>query len=171
MSTLLALSPDHKAKIFNPSPLPSQEEVAKIPWGMVTWLIVNQGEARELHYLISGETKEKEIPIRELVRRLSNIAAGVGVVCTLGADGVLAYLPSSHRPEAANDTQQCMYLPAAKLQGPVRDTTGAGDCFTGYFVQGLMEFGAQSEITERDLERILKRCVVVSGTILIYDMH
>ena len=30
------------------------------------------------------------------------------------------------------------YLPSAKLDNPVLDTTGAGDCFTGYFVSGLM---------------------------------
>jgi ribokinase len=59
-----------------------------------------------------------------------------------------------------------MHLPAARLMGDVKDTTGAGDCFTGYFLQGLMEYGPRGkvgeDIREYEVARILKTCVYVS---------
>ena len=34
--------------IMNPSPLPNADQIREFPWGKLTWLIVNEGEARDL---------------------------------------------------------------------------------------------------------------------------
>ncbi|CAA7270024.1 unnamed protein product [Cyclocybe aegerita] len=122
---------------------------------------------------------------RELIARLSALPAfaNVNIVCTLGADGVLAFVPAFHRPRTPVEAPSFMHLPAARLIGGVpKDTTGAGDTFAGYFVAGLMEFGEGAwvgrgvghgsdgrvggrgrEIKEADVVRLLKVCVQAAG--------
>lgn len=143
-----------------------------------------EGEGKEEE---EAERDDGEVSVdaaRALLRALHAspaFARAVGVVCTLGAQGVLALLPPPPPPSpvssspspvaslsaAADSTSSAsfraaaaaaedptesaapepkqepepdiVYLPAATLDGPVRDTTGAGDCFAGYFVAGLME--------------------------------
>ena len=132
--------------ILNPSPLPSADEIREFPWHKVNWLVVNETEAEGLYLSIMG--KEKSTPSlfaspREVLNLLSAqpLFKETNIVCTLGADGVLAFIPKFHRPITTSITPSFIYLPAAKLRGEIRDSTGAGDCFTGYFVQGLMELG------------------------------
>ena len=48
----------------------------------------------------------------------------------------------------------------------VRDTTGAGDCWTGYFVAGLMSQPTTS-FTEDKLSALLRRCNQVSLSFLV----
>jgi ribokinase len=159
--------------IFNPSPLPGPAEIDNFPWQKVDWLIVNEGEALDLYNALThtnttaSSTSESQ-PIRELINGLSKQPSlcKTNIICTLGKDGVLAFIPAFHKSKSSQDTSTFLYLPAAKLQGTIRDTTGAGDCFTGYFVEGLMEFGAHakigSEIQEEDIAQILKVCVQVN---------
>ena len=152
--------------ILNPSPLPSADEIRKYPWHKVDWLIVNETEAEGLYLFTSGTegAPSPSMSPREVLTLLSAqpLFEETNIVCTLGADGVLAFIPTFHRPM----TTSFIYLPAAILQGEIRDSTGAGDCFTGYFVQGLMEFGPNAvvgkDIKEVDITRILKRSVYVS---------
>jgi ribokinase len=49
------------------------------------------------------------------------------VVVTLGAQGAVVVTPEAATPVAAHSA------------GPVADTTGAGDCFTGAFAAALAE--------------------------------
>jgi len=77
----------------------------------------------------------------------------IAVVCTLGATGVLASMQSP---------KEMFYLPAATLQGDVRDTTGAGDCFTGYFVAGLMPFGNRQP-SKDEMVKLLRLSVQAAG--------
>lgn len=93
----------------------------------------------------------------------------VNLVCTLGALGVLALVPSLN--VSANEAK-ILYMPAARLDGSVVDTTGAGDCFTGYFIAGLME--AYHDTCVRGLSkeivmRVLKRAVEVRLTFISYQ--
>ena len=152
--------------ILNPSPLPSPPEIREFPWHKVDWLIVNETEAEGLYLSMSGmEGTPPSISTREVLILLSAqpLFKETNIVCTLGADGVLACIPTFHRPITA---ASLIYLPAATLQGEIRDSTGAGDCFTGYFVQGLMEFGPDAvvgkDIKEPDITQMLKRSVYVS---------
>lgn len=156
--------------ILNPSPLPSASEIREFPWHKVDWLVVNETEAEGLYLSMKGTEgmPPPSVSTRETLTLLSAqpLFKETNIVCTLGADGVLAFIPTFHRPSTHEAPPSFIYLPAAKLRGEIRDSTGAGDCFTGYFAQGLMEFGPHAvvgkDIKELDITRILKRCVYVS---------
>jgi ribokinase len=146
--------------VFNPSPMPTPEELKGFPWRYLTWLIVNSGEALDLCKALDLEvpnvgasTSASVVDMgKSLLSCLSSHLSTTNVVCTLGADGVLAQFIS----------QRPVHLPAAKLQGATRDTTGAGDCFTGYMVAGLMHLEGQT-VTAADYIDVLKRAVQVGG--------
>ncbi|KAI0783228.1 Ribokinase-like protein [Abortiporus biennis] len=156
--------------VFNPSPLPSLAQIRSFPWKYVHWLILNQGEAigllTALRTRIDGvkpSTPEvdpsNQDPIgttRKVLAALRahpNVSISVNLVCTLGSRGVLVLLEGTAEPFDE------IYVPSAKLQegGRVVDTTGAGDCFTGFFVSGLME--RCGTVSRADVEAILKTAV------------
>ncbi|CAK5274176.1 unnamed protein product [Mycena citricolor] len=122
------------ASVFNPSPMPSAEELLHFPWNDLTWLVVNSGEMREICVAL-GLAIPPALPsaavdcARVLLHLLAKHTPKTKIVCTLGGDGLLARLGE----------EDPVYVPAAKLLGSNRDTTGAGDCFTGYLVAGLMD--------------------------------
>lgn len=185
-STLCALRSAKNAIVFmNPSPLPSPGEIRDFPWDLVHWLIVNEGETRGLYQALISDVQKNQLELqpmittmstRELVSSLSSVPKlqKTNIICTLGANGVLAFIPRFHRPRTNNETPSFMYLPAAKLVGGVNDTTGAGDTFTGYFAQGIMEFGPGAEvgqdIGETDMMRVLKICIQVSRLSFLYSV-
>ena len=157
--------------VFNPSPIPADAELHAFPWTALSWLIVNEGEAKSLLRMIGGKPmihKVKEgypvnwpddndlrlafSTLNEL--RQSERLVSTGVVCTLGAAGVLASICG---------LKEILYFPAAALEGSVRDTTGAGDCFAGYFVAGLMEF-RNSQPSKDEAVGLLRLCVQVCLT-------
>jgi len=136
--------------IFNPSPMPVDAQLHAFPWASLTWLVVNEGEAESLLRVIGGNLRDhivdnKEYPanwpddnnLRSAFSTLIKLCrreplASTSVVCTLGTAGVLTSI---------RGLREMIFLPAVTLEGDVRDTTGAGDCFTGYFVASLMQFG------------------------------
>lgn len=154
-STMEYLSAAHAlgiVTIMNPSPLPTAEQTREFPWGKLTWLIVNEGEARDLLTSVGDSHAVEAIELvlppegapRDQTAVCSAHAVGsklashptfksVDIVCTLGSVGLVAFVSL-----AQDAGKKALYLPSAKLDGPVVDTTGAGDCFTGYFVSGLM---------------------------------
>ena len=153
-STLAYLEYAHARGIvttFNPSPMPADPQLHAFPWAALSWLLVNEGEAESLLHAIGGNPEahkvEEEYPVnwpddktvKLAFSTLNNLRYGerlasTSVVCTLGAAGVLASMCG---------LKEILYLPAAALEGGVRDTTGAGDCLTGYFVAGLMELRSE----------------------------
>ncbi|KAJ6498576.1 Ribokinase-like protein [Mycena vitilis] len=147
--------------IFNPSPMPTSEEFESFPWHHLTWLIVNSVEALALCNALKLEIQSgvgSASPVeaaKPLLSGLSSFMPTTNIVCTLGADGVLAQFILFKQSEP-------LYLPAAMLQGTIRDTTGAGDCFTGYLVDGLMRLEGQ-EVTLKDYTEVLRRSVQAAG--------
>ena len=158
--------------IMNPSPLPTAEQTQKFPWRKLKWLIVNEGEARDLLTSVgephTADVIELEIPpegtpedwtaIRSAHTTGSKLVShpkfkGINIICTLGSVGLVAFVTL-----AQGVRNSALYLPVAKLDGPVVDTTGAGDCFTGYFVSGLMNMG-QGRM--EDLVGVLRRSIKV----------
>lgn len=148
--------------------MPIDAQLQSFPWTNLSWLIVNQGEAESLLRVIGGESTNQgnegeyhpDWPNDDALRvafstfiklSCSRALASTAVVCTLGAAGVLA---STQSPK------ETFYIPAAMLQGDIRDTTGAGDCFTGYFVAGLMEFGNRQPFNTEFVE-LLRLCAQV----------
>lgn len=150
--------------IFNPSPLPSHEELRSFPWRNVDWLIVNEGEARSLIDALkdspnqptttgdetSRGIKDQGMSTLYALHHLPTFSSSVNIVCTLGSEGVITLLTSG----------ESFHVPAAKLDGPVKDTTGAGDCFTGYLVAGLMESASNEDL---GVQNAICMAVKVSG--------
>ena len=154
--------------IFNPSPMPADAEMHAFPWMALSWLIVNEGEAESLLHVIGRNPGNHEVedeypvdwPDNNTLRlafltlnklRHNERLVSTGVVCTLGAAGVLVSICG---------LKEILYFPAAALEGNVRDTTGAGDCFTGYFVTGLME-SKNKELSKDEAVELLRLCVQV----------
>ncbi|WWC65742.1 ribokinase [Kwoniella dejecticola CBS 10117] len=139
--------------IFNPSPMLSPEELRKFPWNDLSWLIVNEGELNDLleafksDSTASGITKKKvntdELTLEELIKIASKgilelheneyFSRGIGIICTLGSKGILYFDTTT-----TTGKKEIGHMPAGQLVNKLKDTTGAGDCFTGYFVAGLM---------------------------------
>ena len=161
-STRYALEHAHGAiTILNPSPLPSSSQLTVFPWNLVNWLIVNEGEANDLFRAMTDQDSQTWSNTELMLQLMSSLPCfkKTNIICTLGARGVIAVLPP---PEDADAKASFVtHVPAATLGTGVHDTTGAGDCFTGYFVQGLMGLGPNG-ITEKKIEIVLRFAVQVS---------
>ena len=121
--------------ILNPAPMPSAAEIRQMDWTIVDWLVVNQTEAADLAQAIG-------VPfgIKTLKQGLPNSIKGI--IVTLGSKGVKALLSGG---------DEIIEVPASKVETVV-DTTGAGDCFVGYLVAGLMRTPSPSN---KDMKEIL----------------
>ena len=135
-------------------------ELREFPWNDLTWLIVNEGELESLlkvfrktpQTLESGSLRDRaEKELLEL-HECESFRKSISIICTLGAQGILFLDQTSDRAS----TPEIGYLPADKLVLALRDTTGAGDCFAGYFVAGLM---ARND--GEHLESVLHTCLAV----------
>ena len=93
------------------------------PLELVHWLVVNQTEAQSL---VAAETPEQALAA------LAAAYPRAAIVLTRGAAGVHY---RTHR--------EAFHLPAPQVEAV--DTTGAGDTFIGYFLQGLT-----ADMTARD---------------------
>ncbi|RXW15033.1 hypothetical protein EST38_g10822 [Candolleomyces aberdarensis] len=168
LTSLFKAKEEGLCTIFNPSPMLSPAQIHAFLWDKVDWLLVNEGEAEAL-YRGSCTGSQDSTALRDsqnfsttsvkdgIASLLASLDAfkNTNIICTLGADGVLAYLRRSDGNGSAS-----VYRPAARLQGIFRDTTGAGDCFTGYFVSGLMKYPPDArlggDVSEEDIARILE---------------
>ena len=172
-STRYALEHAHGAiTILNPSPLPSPSQLSDFPWSLVDWLIVNEGEAEDLFRAMTDQDSRTWSSTVEMLQLMSSLIPfrKTNIVCTLGARGVVAVLPPPDNPDANVSLPFVTYIPAATLETGVKDTTGAGDCFTGYFVQGLMGLGPNG-ITEKDIEIVLRFAAQVSLSLTFITDH
>lgn len=108
--------------IFNASPV--DEDVLKIDYNKIAWLIINELEGMA----ISGAQE-----ISQIIPVLSNRFPKLNVILTLGNDGSVGYIDGKIYRQKA--------LPAK-----VVDTTAAGDTFLGYCVAGLLSGDAIEDI-------------------------
>jgi len=118
------------------NPAPMGPEVIDYPLERLSWLVVNEIEGRELSGIElenSGTDESYEAIVMEL-RRLFPKAV---IVITLGKKGAI-------RADASG-----MIRASFPDQGPIVDTTGAGDTFMGYFLAG--------EISRMPYEENLRR--------------
>ncbi len=114
----------HMCIILNPSPF--NEKIDKIDFNKLTYIILNEVEAKA----ISG----CDFP-EESLTYIKNIYPNLKVMLTLGSNGCI-YTDNSCK----------FHQPAFKVDAV--DTTAAGDTFTGYFVAELSR--------ESDYQKILK---------------
>lgn len=95
--------------IFNPSPF--NEKIDKIDLNMITYLVLNEVEMKE----ISGFETDFEG-----INQIKNKYPHLKIMLTLGSKGCVY-----------TDDKEKIYQPAYKVDAV--DTTAAGDTFTGYF--------------------------------------
>ena len=103
--------------VLNPSPI--SPELLSWPLDKVEWLILNEVEGGD----ITGLREPDEI-LDELLRRYP----ACRIVLTLGAEGSV-YADATRR------------IRQAAIPADAVDTTAAGDTFTGYFLQSLLQDG------------------------------
>ena len=117
--------------ILNPSPI--NEQISKIDLNMLSYIILNEVEAKS----ISGCCSWKEC-----IKQIRNSYPGLKVMLTLGNKGCV------YSDGDIEISQQAYKVKAV-------DTTAAGDTFTGYFVAGLS--------SEKDIKEILETASVAAG--------
>lgn len=100
---------------LNPSPI--NDIIFKLPLEKVTYFILNEIEGNE----ITGKSSAEEI-IKELNNRYENSK----IVLTLGKKGSIY-------------SDRNVYITQKIYNATVVDTTAAGDTFTGYFLQSIMD--------------------------------
>lgn len=129
--------------IYNPSPMPTVEELAVFPWDCLTHLIVNEGELTAiLNAFVPAQAAPSKAEVASTAKAQMTALAGIKgfeqlvIVTTIGADGVLVLKDGEIKT-----------FPAAKARRVV-DTTGAGDTFAGYFVAMLMDKGDDASVEE-----------------------
>ncbi|GAA5836330.1 hypothetical protein JCM5353_005989 [Sporobolomyces roseus] len=151
-STKQALRDAHAAglsTIFNPSPMLTVEQLEAFEWENLDWLLINEGEGQDLLAALSPTTTFGiETTSEEILSKLreTKLAGLTGIIMTRGADGVIASLKGGEIVSAG----------AGKVEGGVKDTTGAGDCFTGYFATLLSTLPTHSPLTSVKLRPILE---------------
>ncbi|MDE6167551.1 MAG: ribokinase [Acetatifactor sp.] len=99
--------------VLNPSPFEAFLE--KLDYNQISWLLVNEVEARQL----TGKTKADAV-----WNILHEKYPGLCLIMTMGADGAYCFT-----------SQESIYQEAFPVE--TVDTTAAGDTFTGYFLQGM----------------------------------
>ncbi len=180
--------------LFNPSPMLSQDQIKEFPWWGVRWLVVNEGELEEISKGLGGAVGSSSLneaegtregkgkidsarkliaSVQEAIRKLPSSKdqeiskKETNIICTLGPLGVLYTIPTrscSSTSATATEISKINHLPASKLVNPIKDTTGAGDCFLGYFTGGLMRLDKEGkEVNEIGLKEVIERCLVVSN--------
>ncbi|GAA5872041.1 hypothetical protein JCM16303_000954 [Sporobolomyces ruberrimus] len=156
-STKEALRIAHSAgltTIMNPSPMLTLEQLDSFEWDNLDWLLINEGEGQDLVEALSPTTKRAEPGAKtsseEILRQLrqTKLRNLRGIIMTRGADGVKAGM--------RNGT--IVSVGAGRVKGGVKDTTGAGDCFTGYFATLLstLDSTSSASIEPIKLYRILE---------------
>lgn len=102
------------------NPAPMGPEVRDYPMHTLSWLVVNEIEGRQLSGIGDKSHSADEAVISDLRSRHPDAV----VVMTLGNRGAL-------RADSSGLIRAEFPAP-----GPVKDTTGAGDTFTGYWLAG-----------------------------------
>ncbi|KAL7318438.1 hypothetical protein PS15m_001683 [Mucor circinelloides] len=112
---------------FNPAPL-TKGILQEFPFDKVTILVVNEHEAQALYEELGGSKKDV-IGLDLATELLHNFDKMEGIVITLGGAGVVARFRQGHQT-------QDFKVPSRKVN--VKDTTGAGDTFVGYFLAAFI---------------------------------
>ena len=175
-STITYLEAAHSRSIttiFNPSPMLSTKQLQSFPLDKLDWLIVNQGEMATIYDSLVGKEAQidpeaedsPDVVIENAKRLFKKLGNRTNILCTIGGQGVI-YVRSTSDSE--DEEPKSGHLPAAKLLNPIKDTTGAGDCFMGFFAAGMSRiarsdgFKSESNVSDEEFEGVLKTCLTVS---------
>ncbi|SCV68019.1 BQ2448_140 [Microbotryum intermedium] len=147
--------------MFNPSPMLTTLQIKENEEALmehVHWWIFNEGEAKALlEALQDGEDEAVGVAVEsgDVLGGLGRCfqrkkGATTGVVMTLGAEGVESLVL------VEGVWERLKVGPGKVGAGGVRDTTGAGDCFTGYFATELSRTPDDQELTKEAVEEGLR---------------
>ncbi|CEP19004.1 hypothetical protein [Parasitella parasitica] len=135
---------------FNPAPL-TKGILQEFLFNKVTILVVNEHEAQSLYEELGG-SKTNVFGLDMAAELLQNFDKMQGVVITLGGEGVVARFKH-------NDKAKDFKVPSRKVK--VKDTTGAGDTFVGYFLAAFIR--AEKEDYFQRVEKALQEANVASS--------
>ncbi|KAI9356434.1 sugar kinase, ribokinase family [Pilaira anomala] len=135
--------------LFNPAPL-TKGVLTEFPFDKVNILIVNECEAEALYQELGGKEKLSELALA--TKLLDQFDAMQGVVVTLGGEGVIAKF---------RNQGQVKEFKVASRKVDVKDTTGAGDTFVGYFLAAFVR--AEKEEYFKRVELALNEANVASS--------
>jgi ribokinase len=109
---------------LNPSPC-TPNITLELPFDKVNILVMNEHETNALSSQIQGDYNLK---LSSLLNQYPNL---IIAITTLGAYGAVA----------AVKTEEAIQFIAVPVLRPVKvvDSTGAGDCFTGYFMASMVK--------------------------------
>lgn len=152
----------------------STKQLQSFPLEELDWLIVNQGEMATIYDSLVGKEAQidpesedsPEVVIENAQRLFKKLGNRTNILCTIGGQGVI-YVRSTS--DSKDQQPKSGHLPAAKLLNPIKDTTGAGDCFMGFFAAGMSRiarsdgFKSESDVSDEEFEGVLKTCLTVSG--------
>lgn len=105
-----------KEMIIALNPSPYVKEINNLPFKKISYLILNESEGM----CITGEND-----IGDVVEKLKLLMPDGKIILTLGGDGAIF-----------TDKNETVSVPAFKVNAV--DTTGAGDTFTGYFLNSYL---------------------------------
>ncbi|CAO3620895.1 unnamed protein product [Mucor hiemalis] len=111
---------------FNPAPL-TKGILKEFPFDKVTILVVNEHEAKSLYEELGGE--KSVVGLDLAAELLGNFDSMRGIVITLGGEGVVAKFRADGKIKD---------FKVASRKVAVKDTTGAGDTFVGYFLASFI---------------------------------
>lgn len=140
--------------VFNPSPVPRADsplcDHRAALWSAIDVLIVNEGELNSLITGLNGREGKSQGTSDDIVTRVHLLrttfkAGQAHVVVTLGSKGAAL---------VRKDEMKATYINAIFVEDVI-DTTGAGDCLTGYVCAGLARGW--------DLERSLREAVAAAA--------
>lgn len=123
--------------VLNPSPM--KDNILDLPFGLIDYLILNETEAISL-------LQSNSMELQEVTQSLRNKFPNIKFVLTLGEKGALY-----------SDSISIYFQEA--LQVNVRDTTAAGDTFSGYFLSAIIE---KKSIKQALLEATVASSITVS---------
>lgn len=154
-----AQCPHHHAEggeciLWNPSPMPSAEQLCSIPWAGVDVLVINEGEAEDLLRVLGHAVPDQPRELLLALRETEQLQPVPLIVLTRGSRGVLAHFASpSPSASASASAPALLDVPAAKVTR-VADTTGAGDTFTGYLAAAIARAGGLGALLQRGPEGV-----------------
>lgn len=139
--------------LWNPSPMPTAQQLQETQWKGVDVLVINNGEALDLLAALRGEAPPSELEDSALSMLRATPALGQipWIVLTRGSRGVIASVRTTqpaHQPYLGNSFQ-FFSLPASKAEKVV-DTTGAGDTFTGFLAAAIAGAGGLGPLERPD---------------------
>lgn len=133
--------------LWNPSPMPSRDQLREVNWAGVDVLVINEGEASDLLEAIGQQQPPMgaEDDALATLRQTAEFGQISWIVLTRGSRGLLASIRLAHPTVTQPNLDSSFAVPAAKVQQVV-DTTGAGDTFTGFLAAAIARAGGLEQL-------------------------